>query len=728
MSKITKNNTRSLRTIKPYNDMHINSDIKKKIDIFSKNKELFDEIQLLNIKDELFYTKYTELFININTFITDTFLKKKFKNLLQNKFIKNSLYINNKILKEKEQHFNYKKQEYEKMFDLIKPESQYFQQEYDIILNAIIACKENGVINDSKYDLDLNRLNDIKNSHDVLIKQKKIQEKQISIFECSTVFTIPQFTDTCWFNTILTTILYSQYSRELLLNDNKFEIEQHTNVFYNIINTILKYNYKNSIDTLRLFNLYFKPENLIKLLVSNYNLNIDPTAAFYPQCFLPFFIKVLGKTYISLDYSHDISKGYFSNYNISKFIYNYKQDVRNYFTELQLWDSLIQESKSLYNPDYIIITIGADYDNFFDNNKNYLIQKYGIDVASQYISNNITIFDTNKKIMEEINYYGNKYILDSCILGNYNAADTTTNNLGGHVIAGIRCKDQKFVYDSSIFNSINDSGIQEFFSCPVINHDWDVNNDDIAFRSDEKICTLIQIDSKKPLINDFSFSFGKGLRVLIYVKQKVPLLGGVNYNKLFNSILYSILLSDYSRNYLLLKINKIKDKKLSNIIKKIIKNKIISRHNAKSYYDYLMTHIKSNNPIKELSEFIKIINKSSIILYKKRKSDDIFLYKLININYIPDYLLIYDNKEINETIKFKDIKLKGKFAILNGKKYILDSCIIIDDDIKSGITIKNTKYVYNGLSALNAGNIEINKYNWIKDDNSNKILIYVLQK
>ncbi len=35
---------------------------------------------------------------------------------------------------------------------------------------------------------------------------------------CNKVVTIPQYNETCWFNTILMSLLYSQNSRKLLLN------------------------------------------------------------------------------------------------------------------------------------------------------------------------------------------------------------------------------------------------------------------------------------------------------------------------------------------------------------------------------------------------------------------------------------------------------------------------------------------------------------------------------
>lgn len=44
--------------------------------------------------------------------------------------------------------------------------------------------------------------------------------------DCNTVITIPQTRETCWFNSILMSLFYSQYSRKLLINTNSFSREK----------------------------------------------------------------------------------------------------------------------------------------------------------------------------------------------------------------------------------------------------------------------------------------------------------------------------------------------------------------------------------------------------------------------------------------------------------------------------------------------------------------------
>jgi hypothetical protein len=72
---------------------------------------------------------------------------------------------------------------------------------------------------------------------------------------CKRVVTIPQAdnTNVCWFNALIMALLYSQKSRNLLLNDNKLETKR--DKISIILNQILKRNvggYFNHIGTYEL--------------------------------------------------------------------------------------------------------------------------------------------------------------------------------------------------------------------------------------------------------------------------------------------------------------------------------------------------------------------------------------------------------------------------------------------------------------------------------------------
>ena len=77
---------------------------------------------------------------------------------------------------------------------------------------------------------------------------------------CRNVVTIPQYESTCWFNSILMSLLYSQNSRKLLLTEHKnFD---KSNRLLSIVNKILLSNYMNKDKAQKYFNI-IRPEVIL---------------------------------------------------------------------------------------------------------------------------------------------------------------------------------------------------------------------------------------------------------------------------------------------------------------------------------------------------------------------------------------------------------------------------------------------------------------------------------
>ena len=87
---------------------------------------------------------------------------------------------------------------------------------------------------------------------------------------CSNVITIPQYRGTCWFNSILMSIFYSQHSRKLLYH----HFEGKKDKFSRIMNNIIKHVYIKKEKTIEYFK-FMKPENILK-----YIINADKTGLF----------------------------------------------------------------------------------------------------------------------------------------------------------------------------------------------------------------------------------------------------------------------------------------------------------------------------------------------------------------------------------------------------------------------------------------------------------------
>ena len=107
-----------------------------------------------------------------------------------------------------------------------------------------------------------------------------------------------QYGPTCWFNSLLMTIFYSQLSRELLLKaskswDSRIKI-------YKIFRHILKYKYIKSNNPEKDIKFFedIKPEKIIELLHNfnkkNFMFNIKKSEGFVPIIYLKKFYKILG--------------------------------------------------------------------------------------------------------------------------------------------------------------------------------------------------------------------------------------------------------------------------------------------------------------------------------------------------------------------------------------------------------------------------------------------------
>jgi hypothetical protein len=341
---------------------------------------------------------------------------------------------------------------------------------------------------------------------------------------CNKVVTIPQFIGTCWFNAILMAILYSQNSRKLLLHDNIYEKEKNTNKLYNIINKILLNHYISQEKAMKYYNV-LKPENIISSYlpdITNMNKKFMLSQGWFFYIYLPKFLTILGKTCMTLDKYKD---DYYIN--LLKIFEYYKQSLDGDNVIIQLITDFEKVLKEKGNPDYLIVNLLLD--NNTNNSAEIDHMIYKLDTESilkndpKLLSKNMKLINTGKRfkgldnLENVIEYNGDTYILDSCLLTNYN-----NNTRGIHAICGISCKNNKYVYNGWM-RTTNDPSIvdKSLFKhhnmpCELMKYDWDVNNPRNKFCLNHRLCQLPMID--KTVNNDLCFSFGKGKRTLIYVK------------------------------------------------------------------------------------------------------------------------------------------------------------------------------------------------------------------
>ena len=129
--------------------------------------------------------------------------------------------------------------------------------------------------------------------------------------------------------------------------------------------------------------------------------------------------------------------------------------------------------------------------------------------------NNGTTKNELTSMRENITYHGSEYKLDSVILSNYNIRKDH-----GHAIAGITCKNEKYIYNGWTRRSMDPMmarrGITRKIPCELMPYNWNIQTDNnfclntkkcipdiIKFYDDDKLC----------------FNFGAGNRILIYVRK-----------------------------------------------------------------------------------------------------------------------------------------------------------------------------------------------------------------
>lgn len=334
---------------------------------------------------------------------------------------------------------------------------------------------------------------------------------------CNSVVTIPQFLGTCWFNVILMALLYSQNSRKLLLYNNNFK--QQKSAVFKIFYDILYKNYISPEKAKRYFNV-MRPENILYHLISDKKLlNTMVKKGWSHNLYIGRFINYIGKKYILFDYYNnnfycgitDNIEEIFHNGNLTK-VLNILA-IKPYINKIKNING-----KIALNPDYLIVNL---WDNLANDKDTFFINKYikqSINsLGDTHALKNMGIKNTLNSFANIITFNGDKYILDSCLLANYNK----DANVGSHAIAGITCKKKRYVYNGWMRATVDPAKKNLLFKsdslpCELIKYDWDIHINN-AFCLNPVLCKL-DIFDKSPKKN-LCFSFNKGKRTLIYVKM-----------------------------------------------------------------------------------------------------------------------------------------------------------------------------------------------------------------
>ena len=145
---------------------------------------------------------------------------------------------------------------------------------------------------------------------------------------------------------------------------------------------------------------------------------------------------------------------------------------------------------------------------------------YHIPIYDDPLTNNVIPEDDKniniKYSQDNITYNGKKYTLDSAIITN-----TNIENKEGHIISGITCKKERYVYNG--WPRLNTEPakatreLEQDIPCKLMKWNWNtVYDTDICLN---RLKCTPEILKKKVGKGDFCFNFSGGIRILVYVRD-----------------------------------------------------------------------------------------------------------------------------------------------------------------------------------------------------------------
>jgi hypothetical protein len=499
---------------------------------------------------------------------------------------------------------------------------------------------------------------------------------------CNKLETIPQFSGTCWFNSIITVMLYSQGLRRELTKILKRRRKTADDKLFNFILYMLR-NYNNIEKLKKVYkefnNLDLKPEYLLVSYLKKY----DPVLLVYIDDII-------------------ITKGYYGKY-INNILLNYKVPC--------LFLEFYKQEELYLNEEYS--NLGAIIDDY-----NILIVEHVAEIPSDKVNlkkkesgiNNLNNLIKDLDDLKSIITINNtKYKLDSCIIAALNYDNT-------HVIAGITCNNKKYIIDSADkyknYSKINSKLYKYNYAvCKPLLYDWDLpstycitpkcdidtnmNDNNFCYNLEESFAVLIYIkyesDSKESKSSSFDessliskdFKFNE-IEKSIVLKEIYNDVDYYTLNALINVII------NY-RIYSIDNLNKIEETLISQyclLYEKLVKKPLKFNNNSyekkkllKDIFKALLNKYIYEGLIYNLDEYTddktiyKKINQLSLesedILFDKYESEDIKELIIANTNDIYIFLFI-----TNEAFYDKHIKNNKKNKVNKDKQIIIKLLIL----------------------------------------------------
>lgn len=320
---------------------------------------------------------------------------------------------------------------------------------------------------------------------------------------CLSLKTLPQFSGTCWFNSILHVMLYSQGLRKVIWKKLKSVYIRYykTDKFYKFLMFMLS-NYNNIEKLEKVYrsfkDLSLKPEYLLSLFLKYYDIPL-----------YNLFLK-----------TRTLDTGYYTSY-IGNILYAYNI---NYF---QISYSKTNNNISLLVTDEFYKTSLYPDGNVFLDNKYNDVDILLVSYVDEPRDKRFLLFD-NPKIFKDITTFKQTITINDAV---YRLdCGLLTNQNKHHAIALIKCNDKPYLIDSiTVTNEkiFSNRKKQRFTSkpCNPISFNWlDPNNfsSDFIIVSDD--VTNCSINYKQTFVENLAsvYNLDKNYPLFIYIKEKEP--------------------------------------------------------------------------------------------------------------------------------------------------------------------------------------------------------------
>ena len=312
---------------------------------------------------------------------------------------------------------------------------------------------------------------------------------------------IPQFSKTCWFNSMLMALLYSEGLRAIIYKEAVNWIKKahfKENKFLRFIIYMLKFNYSKPEKIRVLFEKRLRTEFLLLTFARTYDPEIKTeieqmikrNSYDYYSYYIIILLARLGINYLDLYY---INGELFTDliYNLMDFN--------------QINSKLHEQSPE------VLVVFNSNIYHYQMSNDRY---KTSGNEDKKKIPEALYSQEQFDSLSEIISFNGSLYKLDACLVGNYNKQKTN------HIILGLTYNSQPFVYNGWLFESKENFEQQQ--PCKLFEWDWkgELRRDDFentGFCLSRKECEILRELQEDDLCFNFSRKINNAC-ILLYTK------------------------------------------------------------------------------------------------------------------------------------------------------------------------------------------------------------------